>query len=212
MRQTAISFKCKNISLEGALTFPQELTGPFPAAVLCHPHPLFGGNMENGVIMALARALDASGIATLRFDFRGVGTSEGKFSNGKEERQDLRAALDLVKKWPGINGKRLALVGYSFGAQVILQGLSDYKEAKALALLSPPLSSFAGSTVARNRRAKLFMVGEADRLANAQRLQEQVATLPPPVTFEVIPGTDHSWRGHEEEVAQRVAAFLAEAL
>ena len=212
MHPTAISFKSKDLTLEGVVATPEGLPGTFPVAVLCHPHPLFGGSMDNTVVMAIARAIDATGIATLRFNFRGVGTSEGEFSKGAEEQQDLLAALKLVKQLPHLDARRLALVGYSFGAQVILQGLDKYKRAKALALLSPPLTSFNGSPVATHRKPKLFLVGDADRLAQADRLQEQIAALHPSTRLQVIPGADHSWRGREEAAAQRVAQFLIEVL
>ena len=212
MRQTPVNFKNKGLTLEGVISTPQELSGPFPGALLCHPHPLFGGSMENSVVIALARALDGVGIASFRFNFRGVGESQGTFSKGENETQDLNAALNLFSGWPGINSKRLALAGYSFGAQVILQGLQRYKRAKALALVSPPLSSFTRSRVATDKRPKLFLVGARDRLVVAQTLQELVTAFPVPGTMKVVPGADHSWQGHEQEVAQLVAGFLAKVL
>ena len=212
MRQTPVNFKSKGLVLEGVISVPQELSGPFPGAVLCHTHPLFSGNMEETVSMALARALDEAGIASFRFNFRGVGNSQGTFSKGEEESHDVHAALDLFKGWPGINARQLALVGYSLGAQVILWGLQTFKRAQALALVSPPLSSFAHSSVATDHRPRLFLVGESDLLVGAKSLQEQVAAFSIPGTTEVIPGADHSWRGHEEEAAQRVARFLAQVL
>ena len=168
--------------------------------------------MDNPVVMALALALAEAGIATFRFNFRGVGDSQGVFSKGEEEPQDLRSALDLLKGWPGIDRKRLALVGYSFGGQVVLLGLRGYRAARALALVSPPLSSFPKSTVDRDKRPKLFLVGERDRLVEASRLQEQVAGFPVPGTVEVVPGADHSWRGLEDELTQRVTRFLVQVL
>ncbi len=209
MRQTAISFKSKGLTLEGVLSVPQGQTGPFPAAVLCHPHPLFGGTMDNTVITAVAGALDGVGIATLRFNFRGLPPSEGKFDDGKGEQQDIRAALDILKRWPDINGKRLVLVGYSFGAQVILRGIGRYGAARALALISPPLPAFDDSPIAKSSTAKLFLVGSADRLIRSEQLKERVAALPPPTEFREIPGADHSWRGHEPEAARHVAEFMA---
>ena len=209
MRQTAISFKSKGLTLEGVLTVPQGQTGPFPAAVLCHPHPLFGGTMDNNVIAAVAEALDGVGIATLRFNFRGVPPSEGKSDDGKGEQQDIRAALDILKRWPDIDGKRLALVGHSFGAQVILRGLSKYGAARALILISPPLPAFGDSPIARSSTAKLFLIGSSDRLIGPEQLRERVAALPPPTEFREIREADHMWRGHEREAAQHVADFLA---
>ncbi len=212
MRQTPISFQSHGLALEGVIATPEGLAPPFPGAVLCHPHPALGGNMENKVIMALARSLDGAGIATIRFNFRGVGDSQGTFSQGQEEAQDVTAALDLFRVWRGINSKRIALVGYSFGAQVILRGLGKFKSAEALVLLSPPISSFSRSLAGTDRRPKLFLVGERDRLVRSQALQEQVAAFPQPGGVEVMPRADHSWRGHEEQVAQRVARFLAQTL
>ncbi len=212
MRQTPISFQSHGLALEGIITTPEGLAPPFPGAVLCHPHPALGGNMENPVIMALARSLDSGGIATIRFNFRGVGGSLGTFSQSGEEAGDVSAALNLLRGWRGINSRRMALVGYSFGAQVIVRGLSDLKKAKALVLLSPPLSSFARSPIGTERRPKLFLVGERDRLVKAQALKEHVDSFASPGTIEVMPQADHSWRGHEEEVAQRVCRFLVETL
>ena len=212
MRQTLIGFQSHGLALDGVITTPEGLAPSFPGAVLCHPHPALGGNMDNPVIMALARHLDGAGIATMRFNFRGVGTSQGTFSQGAEEAQDVRAALDLFRGWPDTNSRRMALAGYSFGSQVILRGLGGLKKAKAIVLLSPPISSFVHSFIGKDPRPKLFLVGERDRLVRAQALQEQVAAFPSPGIMEVMPGADHSWRGHEEEVAQRVAGFLAKTL
>ncbi len=212
MRQTPINFQSHGLDLEGVIATPEGLTPPFPGAVLCHPHPAIGRNMETPVIMALARSLDGAGIATIRFNFRGVGDSQGTFSQGVEEAQDVSAALDLFRDWRGINARRMALVGYSFGSQVILRGLDDFKKAKALVLVSPPISSFVGSTIYSDRRPKLFLVGERDRLVRPQALQEQAASFPLPGFIEVMPGAYHTWRGHEEEVAERVARFLAGTL
>jgi uncharacterized protein len=212
MRQTAISFKSKGLTLEGVLTVPQGQTGPFPAAVLCHPHPLFGGTMDNAVITAVAGALDNLDIATLRFNFRGVPPSEGKFDDGKGEQQDVRAALDIMKRWPDIDGKRLALVGYSFGAQVVLRGLGKYGAAMALVLISPPLPVFDDSPIAKSTRPKLFLIGSRDRLIGPEQLRKRVDALPPPTEFREIPEADHMWRGHEREAAQHVADFLTAVL
>ena len=212
MRQTAVSFKSKGLTLEGVLTVPQGQTGPFPAAVLCHPHPLFGGTMDNNVIAAVAEALDGVGIATLRFNFRGVPPSEGKFDDDKGEQQDIRAALDILKRWSDIDGKRLALVGYSFGAQVILRGLGKYGAARVLALISPPLPAFDDSPIAKSSTAKLFLIGSGDRLIGPEQLRKRVAALPPPTEFREIPEADHMWRGHEHEAAEHVAEFLAAVL
>ena len=212
MRQIPINFQSHGLDLEGVITTPEGLAPPFPGAVLCHPHPALGGNMEHPVIMALARSLDGAGIATIRFNFRGVGDSQGTFSQGREPAQDVSAALDLFRDWQGINARRMALVGYSFGSQVILQWLNNFRKAKALILVSPPISSFVGSSIYKDRRPKLFLVGERDRLVRPQALQEQVASFSLPGIIEVMPGADHTWRDHEGDVAEMGARFLMNTL
>ena len=101
MRQTAIAFKSGKLTLEGVLTIPQELSGPFGALVVCHPLPSLGGDMDVPVVTAVCRAADRQGLATLRFNFRGVGDSEGEFDSGVGEQEDVRAALDVLRRWAG---------------------------------------------------------------------------------------------------------------
>ena len=212
MRQTALAFKSKKLNLEGVLATPSNLSPPYPAAVVCHSHPKLGGTMESAVVTAICRRLDQHGFATLRFNFRGVGQSEGTFSKGTAEREDLEAALRLMQVWRGVNSKRMAAVGYSFGAHVILQGLARYKAARALVLIAPPLAAFRGVALDREKRPTLFLVGTADKLARREDIREQVKGLPPPAEYVELPGADHSLRGHEEAVAEQVSEFLSRAL
>ena len=149
MRQSAIGFQSKRASLDGVLSTPGELPPPYPAVVVCHAHPTLGGNMDSPLITAICRAADARGFATLRFNFRGVGSSEGEFTNGDREHEDVKAALDIMKRWPDVDGKRLALVAYSFSAGVALKGLKQTRAAKSLVLIAPPISSLQGSRANR---------------------------------------------------------------
>ena len=212
MRQSAIGFQSKRASLEGVLTTPQELPPPYPAVVVCHSHPTLGGNMDGPLVTAICRAADAKGFATLRFNFRGVGDSEGEFTNGGSEHEDVKAALNVMKRWPGVDGKRLALVAYSFGAGVALKGLKHTKAAGSLVLIAPPVSSLRGLRARRDRRSKLFIVGRNDKISPPGELQRVLDELTVPVNFAEVPDADHSLNGHEEMVADRVADFLAESL
>ena len=148
MRQTAIGFRSQGLSLEGVLTSPQGIEGELPTLVVCHPHPVLGGDMENAVVTAICRAADIRGLATLRFNFRGVGDSEGEFSNGKGEQRDLEAALRVARRWPGLDGKRVAVAGYSFGASVVLGGLRRCGAARCLAFVAPPIAAVKDSRIA----------------------------------------------------------------
>ncbi|MCI0438061.1 MAG: alpha/beta hydrolase [Chloroflexi bacterium] len=238
MRPTAIGFKSKRLMLEGIVTTPEGVPTPYPAVVVCHPHPALGGNMGHPVVAAICQAADAEGMATLRFNFRGVGESEGSFTNGKDEQQDIKSALDVFRRWPGVDGKRIALAGYSFGAAVILNGIRHYKPAKALALIAPPISSIEGAKSRQDnqpsilpainnlrnlrflriknpsldRRPMLFIVGQNDRIAPSVDVQRAIDKLQSPAQFREIASADHSLRGHEKSVASEVARFLKETL
>ena len=194
-----------------------------PAAVICHPHPLGGGSMHNGVVVAIAQTLASRGVMALRFNFRGVGASRGVHDNGRGERDDVAGALDWLLAQPAVDAGRLSLVGYSFGACVGL----------AQACTDPRLSAFAAvglavefcdpeslrPFIARDQDApqpapgslafpKLFITGERDRLAPPGELQKLVECLPVPKSVRIVPGVDHFWWGSERRVADVVADFL----
>ena len=210
MRQTAIGFTSDKLSLEGVLTVPQGVPGPPPALLVCHPHPILGGNMDNPLVTAICGVAESHGMASLRFNFRGVGESQGQFSNGEREQYDLKAALNVLRRWPDIDPKRLALVGYSFGASVVLDGLRHCKAARSLVLIAPPISSVQGSRILKDQRPKLFLVGQRDRIVPSVELQRVLDEVRQPMEFSEVAGTDHGLSGHEDEVAERVVAFVSD--
>ena len=212
MRQSAIAFKSGKLTLEGVLTIPHELPPPYPAVIVCHPHPLLGGNMDNPVVTAVCRAATAMGLAALRFNYRGVEGSEGEFANGKREAEDIQSALNTMRRWPGIDRKRLALVGYSFGAALILREPKRCKAAKSLALIAPPPSAVTASPIKRDKRPKLFIAGQNDRVAPPLALQRALDDVRQPVQFREIPAADHSLSRHEAHAAELTADFLAATL
>ncbi len=212
MRQTSVAFKSKGLVLEGVIALPRGLTGPFPGVVVCHPHPIFGGNMDNGLVQEVCSTLVREGFGTLRFNFRGVGNSEGSFTKGERETEDVSAALSLLRDWSDTDKRRFGLVGYSFGASMVLNGISRYKAAKALAFISPPLTSLDHRKVESDKRPKLFIVGDKDRLVPYSALKDKVDSLPNRADLKIVPGADHSWRDHEAEAAYQTARFFAGAL
>ena len=207
MRQTAIAFRSKRLTLEGVLSLPEELPQPYPAIVMCHPHPMLGGNMDNPVVTSVCRAMSEAGFASFRFNFRGVEGSEGEFEGGEAVHEDIKAALNIMRRWPGVDGKRIALAGYSFGAGVILRGLRHFRAAKSLVLIAPPLSSIGESRIARDKRPKLFVAGQDDRLVSSVELQRVLDGVREPIQFREIAGGDHSLSGVEWEAADAVAEF-----
>ena len=212
MRQTAIAFRSKRLSLEGVLALPEGLSQPYPALVMCHPHPMLGGNMDNPVVTSVCRAATEAGFASFRFNFRGVEGSEGEFTNGDAEHNDIKSALNIMRRWPGVDGKRIALCGYSFGAGAILRGLRYFKAARSLALIAPPLSSIEESRIIKDKRPKLFVVGQNDRLVSSVELQRTLDMVREPLQFREIAGGDHSLSGLEWEVADEVTGFVAGTL
>lgn len=212
MRQSAIAFKSGKLTLAGVLTIPHELPPPYPALVACHPHPLLGGTMDNPVVTAVCRASTAMGLAALRFNYRGVEGSEGEFANGKREAEDIQSALNTMRRWPGIDRKRLALVGYSLGAALILRQLKRCKAAKSLALIAPPPSAVTASPIKRDKRPKLFIAGQNDRVAPPLALQRALDDVRQPVQFRELPAADHSLSGSEAHAAELTADFLAATL
>lgn len=212
MRLTAIGFESKKFKLEGILTTPDELPEPYPAVLLCHPHPMLNGSMDHPLLTAISNEADGLGLATLRFNFRSVGDSEGTFDNGDGEQNDAKAALGLLRKWPGLDKNRLAIVGYSFGAGVLLQGLKHHKPAKCLVFIAPPISAIESSRVVNDKRPKLFIAGQNDRVSASVDMQRSLDRVRQPVQFAEIANADHSLRGREADVAKRVAQFIMESL
>src|SRR5688572_7322236 len=108
----AVNFPSSELSLEGMLQLPEET--PAPGIVVCHPHPMYGGDMYNNVVEAICVTALENGIAGLRFNFRGASGSEGRYDNGIGEQDDVRAALAYVRGLPEVDSDRVALAGYSF--------------------------------------------------------------------------------------------------
>ena len=213
MPQSAIDFRTsKRLSLMGVVTMPEGGGGPFPAIVVCHPHPMLGGDMDHPVVTAICRTASRDGIASLRFNFRGVGDSQGVFGEGGAEQDDLVAAFKLMKAFPGIDGHRLALVGYSFGASVVLKSLGRCKSARALAVIAPPISAAKSTGVRKSKRAKLFVAGANDKVVPSVQLQRALDEIRPPLQFVELADADHTLIGKEQAAADEVSEFLARVL
>ena len=140
MNKKSVTFPCGQLTLEGVYCTP-EGNDAFPAVVLCHPHPLYGGSMDNTIIMELATAVTGASMAALMFNFRGVGGSEGSYGGSVGEREDVEAAIDWLISQPGIIANRIGLAGYSFGAMVGAPVACQDKRVKAVALISPPTAA-----------------------------------------------------------------------
>ena len=212
MRQSSVAFHSKNLTLQGVVASPTEVSSAAPGIVVCHSHPVFGGDMNNGLVLEMCRTLVERGFVTLRFDFRGVGDSEGEFTKGEKEVEDVASALDVLRHWPGVKRNCLGVAGYSFGASMILSGMARYKSARAFALVSPPLGALKHLKSRRDKRPMLFVTGEKDLIVPYPAFKSSVATLDGHIELEAVPGADHSWRGFEADGARVVARFFAGSL
>ncbi|HKC11561.1 MAG TPA: alpha/beta fold hydrolase [Vicinamibacteria bacterium] len=190
--------------LEAILMWPDE--APLAAAVVCHAHPQFGGIMHYKVVFRIAKALQQEGLAALRFNFRGVGRSEGTHDQGRGEQDDVRAALDeSERRFPGLP---LLLGGFSFGSEMALRvGVGDAR-ARALFALGFPLSRVGDTSFLEFcSKPRLFVQGEADEFGPADQLRRLVERLPPPRSLVVVPGSDHFFTGHLEALQIAVASW-----
>ena len=211
MKETGIKFSCGELSLEGVLSVPDG-TGPFPAVIVCHPHPLYGGSMHNNVVRSLCRALTGSSLASFRFNFRGVGESQGKFSQGVGEQEDVSAAISFVTGLPEANSEQIGLVGYSAGAGYSVPvGVEDAR-VKAIAAVSPPLSMFDFGALKDCLKPKLLISGSGDDFTPANQFLEFCQNLPEPKECHTIEEANHFWWGYESGLAAKVTAFFTKVL
>jgi len=202
-----LTFPSGDLTLEGLLHRPPVV--PHPAVVVCHPHPLFGGDMHNSVVTVVCQALVEAGVAALRFNFRGVGRSQGAFGDGVGEREDAVAALAYLRRREGVDPAKVGLAGYSFGAAVALVAADE--QVAALAAISPPAFGHVMASPAVACPA-LLITGDRDDVAPPAQVTALGRTLGPQCRVEVVPGADHFWWGHDEKLAQAVVGFLRDSL
>ncbi len=199
----AISFTSGGLTLEGLLHLPEST--PAPALVVCHPHPLYGGDMRNNVVHTLCKVANEAGLAALRFNFRGVGASEGTHDEGRGERDDVLAALDFLRSRPEVDSSRLALAGYSFGAMMALIA-SASAETRALVAVSLPTVMVLPE--ARPACPALFVSGDEDEYSDVDDLTDFVKLFGPTAEMVVLRGVDHFWWGSDDRLAETVSPFL----
>ncbi len=173
------------------------------SAVFAHPHPLHGGTLHNKVVYRAVQALTRSGYDTLRFNFRGVGVSEGRYDAGHGEIEDFRAAMDEAER---IAGLPMAAGGFSFGSAVGLKAAARDPRLATFIALGLPLATESGRMVPLPEAPSLFVVGENDRFGPPEELERFLAGRHRMV---VIPGADHFFEGQLELLGETVADFLA---
>jgi alpha/beta superfamily hydrolase len=208
--QDHVRFSASGIVLEGIFERPKGET-PFPAVAVCHPHPLYGGDMYNNVVSVICQALAQESIATLRFNFRGVGRSEGSHEEGVGEQDDVRAALDFLEARDDVDKRRMGLAGYSFGTRVVMPVALREQKVRAVALVSPFLDNADWERLKTYAVPKLFICGGEDSFISPHKVKRLAGEAAPPSECEVIFGADHFWCGFEGKIARKVSAFFKAA-
>jgi len=202
--------------IETILWSTPELTNgarPPLAAVVCHPHPLFGGTMHNKVVYQTAKTIHRFGLPVARFNFRGVGLSEGKHDNGAGEKDDALTVLDFLAE--EFHGAPLLVAGFSFGSWVGLRaGCEDARVAELIGLGLPVgnLESRSFSYLDRCAKPKFLVSGEFDRFGPPKTLRAMVEQFPPQVRentkVAIVPGGDHFFAGHLPDLDRAITEWL----
>jgi len=192
-------------SLEALLKEPEGSIAR--AAIVCHPHPLFGGTMHNKVVYRIAKAFQMSGFAVLRFNFRGTGKSEGEHANGVGEQDDLRSAIRFMLERYSV--VELWLAGFSFGAAVMLRAASDDKRVHALVAAGTPVSKYRLTEAESSVAPKLLIQGSLDQYGSVEDLKQFFSRLKDPKELRIIEGADHFFEGRLDELGRAVSDFIA---
>jgi len=206
--QRNIKFNSGDVFLEGVLHLPYG-DKKCPGVVICHPHPRHGGDMNNNVVMALTNSICDSGIAVLRFNFPGVGESEGVFDQSRGELEGAIDAVDYLALQDRIQTSRVGIAGYSFGAWVALEASVYSKAIQAIASISCPLRPYTSLGVGELLQPKLLVCGEFDHDFPIEHFKFLSRRFIEPKQVEVKYGADHFFVGHEADLGQLGAKFFS---
>ena len=206
MDEIQVSFRSGDLTLEGLLANPG---GGAPAAVVCHPHPMYGGSMYNNVVERILAAMWQAGYATLRFNFRGVGASEGEHEGGPGEVEDALAAMSFMLAQPGVRKEDAAMTGYSFGAMVALSAGYERAEIARIVAVALPLAMADARVPDGASKPVLLVSGDRDSYSPVAGLQALASRIGGSARLEIIAGADHFFGGRETELSRVIAAAIA---
>jgi len=196
-----VNFKSNDLLIEGLL---DERAGD-KGVVISHPHPLYGGNMYAAGVESIVHAYWKKGYTTLRFNFRGVGNSQGRYENGIGEQQDVQAALTFLSE-TGL--KTIDLAGYSFGAWVNAHAILQDTLVERMVMVSPPVGFMDFKEVAAMECLKLVVTGSQDQIAPPELIKKMLPAWNPEASFEVIDGADHFYGGYLERLEIVLDTYL----
>lgn len=199
--EDTITVESGSLQLEGLYTHNSDGR----SVVITHPHSLYGGDMYNSVVYMIHQTYLNAGYSTLRFNFRGVGKSEGEYNEGIGEQDDLEAAVDFLK----LKGfSKIDLAGYSFGSWVGASLASRKELFRQVILVSPPVSFMDFSTISGISSLTLAVVGDRDEFADLGTLQTKMPEMNSSARLEVLSNTDHFYTGNLEKLSTKLASAL----
>jgi uncharacterized protein len=185
----------------------EEPAGAHAFVVVCHPHPLFGGTLDNKVVHSLARAFQEQGAATIRFNFRGVGTSEGVHAEGVGESDDTKAVIAWGRsRWPDA---RLWLAGFSFGGAVAIRVAAD-ERTDLLVTVAPAVQRVPVESSGLPQCPWLIVQGDADDVVPAAATQAWAARHAAHASIALVPGAGHFFHGRLHDLKEVVGRFVEE--
>jgi alpha/beta superfamily hydrolase len=197
-----VTFESEGCRLEGYWQTGAKGKG----VVITHPHPLYGGTMNNPVVETVQSAYRRHGYATLRFNFRGVGGSQGNYADGMGEQADVRAAIAHVES---MNVSAVDLAGYSFGAWVnSAVAAGSPASIKSMIMISPPVAFIEFENVNVLSCLKLVVTGSRDDIAPENQIRNMLPAWNPDAQFEVIDACDHFYSGHLDKLKAILTSFL----
>lgn len=192
-------------NLEGVVEAPPDAHSD-AVAVVCHPHPVYHGTMENKVVHTVARAVSGLHRPAVRFNFRGVGASQGEYDDARGETEDVLAVVAWARRrWPAAE---LWLAGFSFGAFVALRAASRAGPA-CLMTIAPPIQRFPVKDQPRPACPWLVVQGDRDELVDARQVLDWASGFQPPPRVELMEDTDHFFHGRLRLLREAVTGFLS---
>ena len=188
-----ITFLSEGYKIEGLLNQKDGKKG----VVVTHPHPLYGGDMNNLVVESIVHVYHMKGYSTLKFNFRGVGRSQGAYDDGLGEQKDVLSALSFLAD---MGMEQIDLAGYSFGAWVNAHALQKDTLTKQMIMVSPPVGFMDFKSIVTMNTLKFVVTGNRDDIAPADMVEKMISTWNPNARFEVIDGADHFYGGYLKQL------------
>lgn len=201
MKEERVVFTSQKLTIEGLISESQGQKG----VVVTHPHPQYGGSMNNNVVESVVQSYREKGYTTLRFNFRGVGRSGGVYDNGTGEQEDVRAAVAYLTQ---LGKTSIDLAGYSFGSWVNAHCIGDLNDVNRMLMVSPPVAFMDFSFFGGCSKLRLVIAGSEDDIAPPGMIEEMLPVWSPDAAFSIVTGADHFYWGKTHEIQTAICGLI----